>query len=428
MKFDAPRAAQNGGAGGVSAPRAQETVPPFPFSTLVFSPLEAERMARREFQNPSVLERESAAGKEFYIRYRIRVLTVVDGKPVAKRKEKWVSLGLCAKMTARKAERERDKIMREVNGQVYTIQSHIPLKDFIEVFKREHYRGLKENTKDFYDARLAGWVVPMLGDKKLYQIGAMEISEMLGAMEEAGVARSTRLATRALMASMLDRARRWGYLKERSYAAHDAEVGRSNKGGRTLWTPTIEEARAVIEQADEEIGIILELIIWTGMRISEVLGLRCGSLDVDQAVLYVREQSSRKGMEDPKSVAGQRPLPLGYLADQLRPRIMSAGNPEAFIFARPDGTPWNDNLLYHRIRSAMDDAGQHHEGNAWHSFRRLHSTIMKKRMSLFDLKTQMGHADIKTTQLYVGTEVGDRAEALPEAQNKVLPFRKKAST
>jgi site-specific recombinase XerD len=132
-------------------------------------------------------------------------------------------------------------------------------------------------------------------------------------------------------------------------------------------------------------------------------------------------------MEDPKSKDGQRPLPLGYLADQLRPRIMSAGNPEAFIFARPDGTPWNDNLLYHRIRSAMDAAGQHHEGNAWHSFRRLHSTIMKKRMSLFDLKTQMGHADIKTTQLYVGTPVEERAEALAEAQNKVLPFRKKAS-
>jgi hypothetical protein len=49
----------------------------------------------------------------------------------------------------------------------------------------------------------------------------------------------------------------------------------------------------------------------------------------------------------------------------------------------------------------MDAAGLYHTGNAWYAFRRLHSTIMSRRMSLFDLRVQMGHAGIQTTERYV---------------------------
>ena len=87
------------------------------------------------------------------------------------------------------------------------------------------------------------------------------------------------------------------------------------------------------------------------------------------------------------------------LADRLRPLLTS---PEAFVFRQSDGEPWTDQLLYRRIHAAMDAAGLSHTGNAWHAFRRLHSTIMSRRMSLFDLlRVPMGHADIQTMQSYV---------------------------
>jgi integrase len=378
-------------------------------------------MARREFQNPSILERRGAAGQEWYIRYRVRILEVKGGRPVIRRVERWRSLGLCVSVTKRQAERQRDKVMREVNSQIYTIQSHVPLKAFIEVYRREHYRGLKETSKRYYDQRIAAWITPTLGEKKMCDLNALEISEMLGAMEAAGVARTTRAATRAILAHILETARRWGYTKEQINPARDAEIGRGNKGGRTIWTPTLDEARAIIEHADVDVALMLELIVWTGMRISEVLGLRCGNVDPDQAVLYVRERRSRWDVDDPKSAAGQRPLPLGYLADRLRPLL---SGPDDFLFRQANGAPWTDQLLYRRVRRALDGAGARHEGNAWHAFRRLHATLMRTRMSLFDLREQMGHADIKTTQRYVASAVGDRAAALAAAQARVIPFRK----
>ena len=87
-------------------------------------------MARREYQKLNVLEREGKDGREYYVRYRVRVLkTDSDGKPVIKRVEKWQSLGLCSKMTKRQAERERDKIRDKVNGQHTKVQSQVLFRD-----------------------------------------------------------------------------------------------------------------------------------------------------------------------------------------------------------------------------------------------------------------------------------------------------------
>lgn len=398
----------------------RRAVPP-PNPLLVFSPVEAERMARREFQNPSILERDSAAGREFYIRYRIKVMEIENGRPFLKRKEKWHTLGPVS-MGIRKAERKRDEIMREVNQQVYTVQSHVPFEDFIKIYRSEHYRGLKETSVRYYDQRIDAWILPTLGKKKLYQISPLDVSFMLAEMERANVARSTRIATRAILSNIFEQARRWGYLKEPDNPARDAEVGRTDNGGRMIWTPTLEQARKVVARADSEVGLILESIIWTGMRISEVLGLRCCNVDTDHAVVYVRERNVRRVMDDPKSRAGQRALPLGSLAPRLAPLI---GGPDDFLFRDSVGGCFTDQLLHRRIRKALKDAGCDHAGNAWHAFRRLHLTLMSSRMSLFDLRAQAGHTDIRTTQKYVAGGMESRAEALRVAQGgKVVVMKK----
>lgn len=381
-------------------------------------------MSRREYQDPSILERVGAKGAEWYLRYRVRVLEMVDGRPVVARREKWAVLGLQAKMTKRQAEREKDRIMREVNGQIYTIQSHIPFADFLTIYRAEHYRGLKETSKRFYDSRIAAWIAPTFADKKLYQIGALDVAQMLGAMEAAGVARNTRVATRAIVGNIFRMAKRWGYLKEIDNPATGAEIGRGKGAARTIWTPTLEEARAIIAESDPEVALILELIIWTGMRISEAVGLRCANVDVPQAVAYIRERNVRHVMDDPKSGAGQRALPLGYLAPRLEPLM---ARPENFVFRQADGESYTDQLLYRRVRAAMTAAGLYHQGNAWHAFRRLHSTLMSTRMTLFDLRAQMGHADIRTTQRYVASDMDARRDAVRDAQaEKVIEIRRKA--
>jgi len=91
-------------------------------------------MARREFQMPGVL-RQNGPRPYWYIRYRVKILV---GKNHIQRKERWHKLGYCDEMTKREALRLRDELMRSVNREVYTIQSHIPFEDFVKIYKREH--------------------------------------------------------------------------------------------------------------------------------------------------------------------------------------------------------------------------------------------------------------------------------------------------
>src|SRR2546425_5148889 len=97
-------------------------------------PFQGERMARREFQTPSVLRQEGPR-PYWYIRYRRKVLV---GKNEIERKEVWHTLGSCDQITKRQAQRLRDEVMRDVNREVYTFQSQIPFGELAVLFMKQH--------------------------------------------------------------------------------------------------------------------------------------------------------------------------------------------------------------------------------------------------------------------------------------------------
>ena len=91
-------------------------------------------MARREFQMPGVLRHEGPR-PYWYIRHQRKVLV---GKNQIERKEVWHKLGDCDQITKRQAQRIRDEVMRDVNREVYTVQSQMLFADFAQLYLRQH--------------------------------------------------------------------------------------------------------------------------------------------------------------------------------------------------------------------------------------------------------------------------------------------------
>src|SRR5690242_20622905 len=141
-----------------------------PSSRSVYRPILEADMGRREYQNPSVLTRKSKFGPEYYIRYRIKVLGMVNGHPGRIPKEKMLSLGLCKDMTLRQAERKKAEFMKTINGQVYHIQSEIPFCDFVAIYKERYLPTLKVTTQRNYKAILKNFIEPYFKNKKLCDI------------------------------------------------------------------------------------------------------------------------------------------------------------------------------------------------------------------------------------------------------------------
>src|SRR5690242_9214587 len=125
-----------------------------PSSRSVYRPILEADMGRREYQNPSVLTRKSKFGPEYYIRYRVKAIRMVDGKMVVAKPEKMLALGLCRAMTLRQAERIKAEFMKTINGQVYHIQSEIMFGDFVAIYKERYLPTLKVTTQKTYKGHL----------------------------------------------------------------------------------------------------------------------------------------------------------------------------------------------------------------------------------------------------------------------------------
>jgi integrase len=75
--------------------------------------------------------------------------------------------------------------------------------------------------------------------------------------------------------------------------------------------PTPDEIRTLITHLKDRRRELLLTAIFTGLRSSELRGLRWGDIDLKRAVLHVRQRADRyRQMGRPKSAAGERTIPL----------------------------------------------------------------------------------------------------------------------
>ncbi len=383
-------------------------------------------MARREHQDPSVLERDSAAGREWYIRYRVKVMDIDEsGRPKIRRIEKHVALGLCARMTKRQAEREKDKILREVNQQVYTVQSQIPFSR-VDTFLANHVPTLAVPSQKTYRQHIHAYIGPAFGELRLCQVDTLQCESLFRAMEAKRLARKTRYTCKGILKAIFGCCRRWGYLDLPQSPVKDANIGGGPRVVRPSRIPSLEDVGRLMEACSGDVPLLIETLYTTGMRISEAAGLIVSDLDFALGFVAVSRRDCRGSVGDTKSDQGTRELPLGSVAVALQQHVLGKGPTDrVFLWA---GEPIVDNqLLGKTITPIMEDLGIKFPGFGWHSFRRLHLSLMSKRgLSLFELRQQAGHADVRTTQRYIVDERAGRDEAARGLPKLVIVKKKSA--
>jgi integrase len=372
-------------------------------------------MARREFQNPRVLRQEGPR-PYWYIRYRVKVLV---GKNQIARKEKWHRLGHCDEMSKREALRLRDQVMRCVNCQVYTIQSHIPFQDFVDIYKREHISTLSAGGRAKYATHLARHVLPAFRGKRLCDIDTETVQAFLNGKKTEGLAWWTRSDLKNVLSSIFTKAEDWGYRDGRNPTARTVL-------GRKQW----KRARRIL--SDDQFRLLLaalpthiQLMVWTavstGMRVSEVLGLRWRSVDLDRGLVSVAERYYRGDTDETKTVCGRRELPLGCLVKAYRRHMPADAKADGYVFER-DGNPFDDRaILKDFIRPAAKRLGFYFAGFGWHSFRRQNLTgIQEEGATPFEAQAQAGHARPTMTSDYTMVSFERREQAVLRLQERLL--------
>ena len=208
----------------------------------------------------------------------------------------------------------------------------------------------------------------------------------------------------------------WKYLLDEGHAERDPFVQISiPKLPRELpQVLSLEEAHRLLKAAESQNSMfcayrdraILTLLLFAGLRRSEVLNLRLRDLDLDSGTIRLAAAKGNKS----------RMLPLGQqvtetLRDWLELRPETAAHDH--VFTAKWGAPLNKNGLMTCLERALAGAEITREEITLHTLRHTFSTLMLRGgCDLHALQCMLGHSRLDTTAIYLHTGLTDLREAV----------------
>lgn len=242
---------------------------------------------------------------------------------------------------------------------------------------------LEASTVAQYRQHLQLHIVPYLGRRKLAELNSPDIREFEDAIrlgkpvpgEREGTARSAVMAKKvvgslgSILADSLERglvARNVVRdLKSRRRRGTERRAERRQRGKLRVGVdiPTPAEIRTLIDAMDvaSRWYPLLLVAIFTGLRASEIRGLRWLDVDFKAAEIQVRQRADRYfAIGKPKSEAGERAVPVPPKAlNVLREwKLRCPKGPLALVFPRKDGSVESyQNIIKQGLKRAQINAG-----------------------------------------------------------------------
>jgi integrase len=362
-------------------------------------------MPGQRYQDPKIRIRSDVSRPFYYIQPYVAEFHA-DG---IKRVRKNIQLGFCDEITIRKAKAEKERVMATVNAGRFVIQSQIPFAQVVQRFLDVHVPTLGSAACERYPVQIKNHILPAFKGARMCDIRRQAIQEWINTKSE--LSWWTRSDLRGILSGIFTRAREWR-LWEGENPCHGVNLGRK-KDKRIKCIPAADDLERFL-QAIRETSLIsadgARLIVLTavvsGLRVSEVLGLMPGDIDVKAETLRVDRRWRRGDEDEPKTEASKRVRQIDSLAAELI--AYAAGKPKhAYIFTRSNGQPLDDRDLQRDVfRPAAEAVGIYHEGFGMHVFRRLNVTWRQTigGAAPVEAQKQAGHTSLDMTLLYTQTE------------------------
>jgi len=313
----------------------------------------------------------------------------------------------------------------EVSQGLHTPDSQsIKIREAVELWlAKAEGDKLERSTLHQYRGLANKHINPFIGEQKINRLSRPIVEayrdELLATRSKA----MTGKAIRAL-SSILSEAQRRGLVSQN--VAHGVKIDRKGRDKPQIEIPARLELKALINAANDDEKPLILTVIFTGLRASELRGLRWQDIDFDGAVLTVAQRADQWGkIGPPKSDAGFRSIPLPSLLVSTLKRWKLRAVPSALdlVFPSSTGTPIGYQNLLRRVFIPLQDRAGLSKRYGFHALRHAAaSSWIEQKIDLKRLQVWMGHGSIQITLDTYGHLIKDAEKdaAIAEAAQALL--------
>jgi len=330
---------------------------------------------------------------------------------------------------------------REVQQGIHTAPSgSITVADAGEMWIAEAETDeLERSTIRQYRQHLDYHIKPLIGAVKLSELTVASVKDFRNRLIREGRSRVMTKKVVASLGAILATAMENGKVNQNVVRVQTPrrrrEKGQEQRHRKPLEIgvdiPTKDEIRAMLGAARSWFRPLFVTAIFTGLRASELRGLRWGDVDLDRATLTVRQRADRWGtIGSPKSKAGRREVPLAPMAaNALKEWRLACPKGDAdLVFPTSQGRPRAINTIHTHGLVPLQQAAGIIQGSApkygMHSLRHAAASLfIEQRLSPKKVQGLMGHSTIQMTfdtygHLFPAPE--DDQEAMRQLQARLV--------
>ena len=332
------------------------------------------------------------------------VLDLGRDPATGKRQQQWITV----KGTKKDAERKLAELIREVDTGGFVKPSKSTVGEYVEQWLRDYAQAhVRPRTLEGYRER-AKHLVAGLGAISLSELRPDHLQGYY-ATKLASLSPGTLIKHHNLIREALSHAVKWGILARNVAEAVDPPRP-TRKEMRAL---NALEVRCLLDTCRNTHWYpMIHTLIWTGLRRSELLGLRWKDIDLDLANIRIVQvllqlNDGRFVFQEPKTAKGRRAVSLSpvscVLLRSLREKqeadAILLGVPligDSLVFGHVDGSPRAPATLTHAFSKLAKRAG--FPGVRLHDLRHTHASLLfQQGIHPKVVSERLGHANIQIT-------------------------------
>lgn len=271
-------------------------------------------------------------------------------------------------------------------------------------------QNVRPRTLEIYGWALRTHLIPYFGRQRLDQIHAEDVAGFIALMQRTEYAPGKRYKKSTIekalqpLRMILTQAARKGRISVNPMSQLERAELPSGGDERPKRILSLEEMRALVAKAENEQNrCLLELLLVTGLRIGEALGLIVADLEPEHAVIRVEYQLGRDGSRTPlKTEESRRAIDIPYALMQRLLTLTEARrapvSPHAFVFASRTGTGLERKVVRRALDRAVAAAKLALPKPTLHDLRHTHaSMLIGLDYNLVDIQRRLGHRSPDTT-------------------------------